>query len=398
MSQDRSRMLVPRVTFVGLVVAIALAFAGLWLTTTRAQAHHVILSGVPTCIEEDGSWTVDWTATNSEDDKLMTIADVDLEGDTNTSGGYDQSLAAPTLSPTVVAFSGSATGESSQGASTLRVRLTVYATWTGANNTAQAVVYKPEDCTPPEATSTFTPTPEPTSTFTPTPEPTSTFTPTPEPTSTFTPTPDPTSTFTPTPEPTSTFTPTPQRGSIRIIKDTDPETDDIEFDFDGSFPDFDLEDDQSVTFDDLEADSYTIEEDEGSEWNLSAISCNADDYDVSLGAERVVVHLQAGEDVTCTFNNVRDVDPTSTASPQATSTSTPLATLTAVPTATSLPISEVSPTKISEELGVSTLPSAGGGGSDAGAPSTFLLSLGLGAIALAGFILALPRVRRTIGR
>jgi hypothetical protein len=112
--------------------------------------------------------------------------------------------------------------------------------------------------------------------------------------------------------------------------------------------------------------------------------------------------------------------PTSTATSTATATSTSTATATATrtrtptstpqdptstpvtPTNTSVPptntpVSEVqasTPTRVAEELGVSTLPDTGSGGSGGSAPTT-LLAIGLGMLGVAFVIAVAPRLRRT---
>ena len=101
-----------------------------------------------------------------------------------------------------------------------------------------------------------------------------------------------------------------ETGSITFIKDTNPETNDIFFDFDGDFGDFDLEDDDSITFDDLDEDTYTVTENEATGWNLVEIDCGDADYSVSLNTETVEIDLNEGEDVTCTFVNEEDDDGT----------------------------------------------------------------------------------------
>jgi len=213
-------------------------------------------------------------------------------------------------------------------------------------------------CTPtPTATSTpVTPTSTP---VTPTSTPvTPTSTPV-TPTATNTPV-TPTATSTPvTPTPTGT----PETGRITVRKDTDPETNNIDFDFDIDGPgtsDFDLEDDESRTFSNLAAGTYVIEEDERNGWHLTDIDCDGEEVDITLSRERVEIDLQPGEHVTCLFNNVQDEDPTATptrTSTPVTPTTTPFPTFTPEPpTATPTLVSDVSPIR---------LPSAGQGGGGA---------------------------------
>ena len=97
-------------------------------------------------------------------------------------------------------------------------------------------------------------------------------------------------------------------GSITFIKDTNPETNDIFFDFDGDFGDFDLEDDDSITFDNLGPGDYTASENPAAGWHLVDIDCGSADYSVNLNTETVNIDLDEGENVTCTFVNEEDVD------------------------------------------------------------------------------------------
>ncbi|HEU0075739.1 MAG TPA: hypothetical protein VFS30_17195 [Dehalococcoidia bacterium] len=92
-----------------------------------------------------------------------------------------------------------------------------------------------------------------------------------------------------------------ETGSITIEKDTNPESSDVSFDFDGDLGDFDLEDDDSITFSDLDPDTYTVTEDAASDWELVDIEC--DSGDVSFSDNSVQIDLDSGDDVTCTFVN-----------------------------------------------------------------------------------------------
>jgi hypothetical protein len=94
-----------------------------------------------------------------------------------------------------------------------------------------------------------------------------------------------------------------ETGSITIIKDTNPETNNIFFDFDSDFGDFDLEDDDPITFDDLADTTYSFEENPPAGWEVVDIICDADDYNTDIPDGGLVVDLQEGEDVTCTFVN-----------------------------------------------------------------------------------------------
>ncbi len=120
-------------------------------------------------------------------------------------------------------------------------------------------------------------------------------------------------------------------GSITIVKDTDPETTGIAFDFTGSFPGFDLEDDQSISFDNLEPGSYVITESNlPGNWDLTDITCtnaglNGDVAGtINVGTETATINLRAGDDITCLFNNVETtVNITGDEEPTPTPTATP---------------------------------------------------------------------------
>ena len=91
-------------------------------------------------------------------------------------------------------------------------------------------------------------------------------------------------------------------GSLTIIKQTVP-AGGTGFDFDaGSLGTFGLDDDGSVTFDQLAAGAYTVaENDPGGEWAFAQVDCTALDWEQS-GAS-VTVNLAEGEAAVCTFQN-----------------------------------------------------------------------------------------------
>ncbi|HWC28694.1 MAG TPA: hypothetical protein VG845_01320, partial [Dehalococcoidia bacterium] len=133
-----------------LVIAVLAVFGALFAVPGVASAHHVTLTADVSCLEDDGSWSVTWTANNSESNKTMDITDTDLVGDSNTSGGFDQNPADPTFSPDPVPFSGNATAVTEHGSGTARVRLSVTGDWTQASeNTDTETVNKPTQlCNP----------------------------------------------------------------------------------------------------------------------------------------------------------------------------------------------------------------------------------------------------------
>lgn len=119
---------------------------------------------------------------------------------------------------------------------------------------------------------------------------------------------------------TCVFTNT-QRGSITIIKDAQPDSDE-EFKFTGSLgdseneeaPNFTLIDDgeNDITdrrlFEDLTPGTYTVTEPNVIGWTLESISCEGGlDADQDKENNRnAVINLAPGENVTCTFVNTRD--------------------------------------------------------------------------------------------
>jgi hypothetical protein len=167
--------------------------------------------------------------------------------------------------------------------------------------------------------------------------------------------------------PTPTNTPE-DPGRIRIIKDTDPESNNVEFDFDSTLGDFDLEDDESTLFSNLDEGTYTFTENETGGWNLIDIDCSGGSHAIDLGLERVRVFLDSGDDVTCTFFNEEEFeepDPTNTPRPANTPTRTPVAQVSAVVATPTVTV-------------IRQLPSTGSGGyGDGGAA----LWLGLGLMA-----------------
>lgn len=108
---------------------------------------------------------------------------------------------------------------------------------------------------------------------------------------------------------------TPLTGTITIVKDSQPDDpDDITFYLTGSVSDFfNLDDDSDATlpntdtFTDLTAGTYTVREDfVPTRWTPSTITCSDDNSHGNLPtAPTATVNLAAGEDVTCTFTNIR---------------------------------------------------------------------------------------------
>ena len=92
-----------------------------------------------------------------------------------------------------------------------------------------------------------------------------------------------------------------QTGSIRIIKDTNPETNSPSFHFNGDLGAFNLYDNDSETFSSLSAGDYTVTENEPAGWVLADIQC--DSNDVSFSGNSVTIDLASDDYVTCTFIN-----------------------------------------------------------------------------------------------
>ena len=90
-------------------------------------------------------------------------------------------------------------------------------------------------------------------------------------------------------------------GSITIAKETDPGGS-TGFDFSGDLGDFSLDDDGSQVFEGLGAGDYGVTEAVPAGWDLDGVVCTGGDSTVAGGG--VMVHLDAGEDVVCTFTNV----------------------------------------------------------------------------------------------
>ncbi len=104
---------------------------------------------------------------------------------------------------------------------------------------------------------------------------------------------------------TCTFTNT-KHGTITIIKDADIYGS-TAFRFTGDLGQFSLidsgteENNNSKTFD-LSAGEYSVTEPALKGWDLTGISCN-DEKNVNINNRNVVINLQPGGDITCTFSN-----------------------------------------------------------------------------------------------
>lgn len=96
--------------------------------------------------------------------------------------------------------------------------------------------------------------------------------------------------------------------SIKIIKDTNPESDEhFHFDTTGSgLSDFSLSDEHSKTFSNLYSDEYTVTEQPTSGWDLSNISCTGGEgSDITIDSNVLSIDLGTGKDIVCTFHNTQ---------------------------------------------------------------------------------------------
>ena len=91
-------------------------------------------------------------------------------------------------------------------------------------------------------------------------------------------------------------------GSITIIKDTNPTSSGVYFDFDSDLGNFQLADGGSKTFTSLTPATYKFSENAVDGWELVDVNCSNDAL-VTYGIGFVSINLQAGEGVTCVFRN-----------------------------------------------------------------------------------------------
>lgn len=103
----------------------------------------------------------------------------------------------------------------------------------------------------------------------------------------------------------------PETGSITLVKDTDPTTNDVCFTFDFD-PGADIacleDDDDPIVRSGLAPGEYRIIEGVILGWFLEDIDCDGDpNADEDEGDRTAIIDLDAGEDVTCTFHNERVV-------------------------------------------------------------------------------------------
>ncbi|MGD2049641.1 MAG: GDSL-type esterase/lipase family protein, partial [Chloroflexota bacterium] len=89
-------------------------------------------------------------------------------------------------------------------------------------------------------------------------------------------------------------------GSITIVKDTNP-AGGTGFNFSGDLGSFALDDGQNQVFSDQPAGNYDVTESLPTGWYLSSVDCTGGGS--TPIANGVTIHLDPGEDITCTFNN-----------------------------------------------------------------------------------------------
>lgn len=102
-------------------------------------------------------------------------------------------------------------------------------------------------------------------------------------------------------------------GSITIEKEVVGFEGDWSFNFDGDLGEFALSNlDANTTFDDLVAGSYDFSEEIPEGWDLTDVSCvstGVEDFAYAAENDTLLVTLDAGADVTCTFENTKEVTP-----------------------------------------------------------------------------------------
>jgi hypothetical protein len=92
-----------------------------------------------------------------------------------------------------------------------------------------------------------------------------------------------------------------RRGSMTIVKETDPEDTQQSFRFGGNLGIFALADGESKLFDNLKAGDYNVTEEMAAGWRLDSVVCEGgESTSVKQGA---TIHLKPGQDIVCTFLN-----------------------------------------------------------------------------------------------
>ena len=153
---------------------------------------------------------------------------------------------------------------------------------------------------------------------------------------------------------------------LLIIKETDPEDTDQDFDFasDSEEGAFSLGSGESAALTIDEAGTITVVEEETDGWTLADISCDEPegvDVDIDEGAREVSVEFgEIFAEVTCTFTNEMDDTPTPTAT--ATQTATATGTVTTTVTTTVAPSASATQAPTNTAVPPTATTSAGTGG------------------------------------
>ncbi|HKZ64043.1 MAG TPA: hypothetical protein VJ400_06335, partial [Thermoplasmata archaeon] len=93
---------------------------------------------------------------------------------------------------------------------------------------------------------------------------------------------------------------------IKVVKQTDPDGDTTEFEFDPSWAaNFFLSDGETETSGDLDPGTYDVSEIVPAGWDLDSVVCTSSngDSETNTAISLQAISLQAGETVTCTFTN-----------------------------------------------------------------------------------------------
>jgi hypothetical protein len=175
--------------------------------------------------------------------------------------------------------------------------------------------------------------------------------------------------------------------TIKIIKDTNPETSSPSFEFEinkvggGFSEDFSLEDDESATFH-VSAGTYIVEEDSENDWDLVDIDCTGGSSDEDVSDGDVEIEVDENDSVTCTFTNEPEDQ-----QPQLVLIQPPTVI---IPQPTARPPAPA-PTAVLPAATAPQLPRAGEGPQSNGNPA---LPIGAGLLAFAAVGLVYWRVRR----
>jgi hypothetical protein len=153
---------------------------------------------------------------------------------------------------------------------------------------------------------------------------------------------------------TTTTTAPPEKGRIVVKKETIPDGDPATFDFTGEITT--TLGDGGSQGKDVDAGTYTVSETALAGWTLTDIDC--DDANSTDAGNTATFKVEAGETVTCTFTNTKDVTTTTpggggggggggtTTTPPPAPTTTPIVAPTTVTNTSTTPANEVLPTTV----------------------------------------------------